>query len=63
MNKKGQGKIIIFAGVFILFFIIGGIIGSASLPEFPGRFFFSGLIVAIFGTGTGALIIKVIFRH
>jgi len=63
MNKKGQGEIILFALVFIILFFIGGIVGVTSLPEFPGRFFISGLLVGAFGTGTGALIIKVIFHR
>ncbi|MBU2616764.1 MAG: hypothetical protein KKB79_02150 [Nanoarchaeota archaeon] len=58
MNKKGSefnalGKAIIFVGLFF----IGGILGSLSLPEFPGRFFISGLVFASFGMGLGNIII------
>ena len=64
MNKKGQGEeIAVYAVVFLILFFIGGIIGSLSLPEFSGRFFISGLILAIFGTGAGVFIIKVIFHR
>ena len=63
MNKKGQEGIIAFAGIFLILFFIGGIIGSASFPDFPGRFFICGILLAIFGTGAGALIIKVIFHR
>jgi len=62
MNKKGQ-EIIWFAIVFLVLFFIGGILGSLSLPEFSGRFYISGLLFAIFGTGAGALIIKVILNR
>ena len=55
--------IIVYAGVFLILFIIGGIIGSASLPEFPGRFFISGLLFAIFGTGAGVLIINFVMKR
>jgi hypothetical protein len=64
MNKKAQGEeMIVYAGVFLILFFIGGIIGSLSFPEFPGRFFISGLILGAFGTGAGVFIIKVILRH
>ena len=63
MNNKGQGEIVLFALVFVALFFIGGIAGVASLPEFPGRFFISGLIIGAFGTGAGAFIIKVIFHR
>ncbi len=63
MNKKGQGEeIVVYAVVFLGLFFIGGIIGSLSLSEFSGRFFISGLIFAIFGTGAGAFIIKIILH-
>lgn len=64
MNKKSQGEeIVVYAVIFVILFIIGGFVGVISLPEFSGRFFISGLIFAIFGTGAGAFIIKVIFRR
>lgn len=52
-------EIIIFAGVFVALFIIGGTIGCASLPPFQGRFYISGFLFAVFGTGAGYLIIKI----
>jgi len=52
---------IIFAVVFIILFFLGGLVGLFSLPSFPGRFYLSGLVLAIFGTGAGALIVKVVF--
>lgn len=63
MNKKGQGEIVLFAVVFVILFFVGGIAGVASLPQFPGRFFISGLLVGAFGTGAGAFVIKVIFHR
>lgn len=63
MNKKGQGEIIIFATVFIVLFFIFGVLGTIFLPEFPGRFFISGFLGAVFGTGAGALIIKIIMNR
>ena len=64
MNKKGQGEeIVVYAVVFLVLFFIGGFIGSLSLPEFPGRFFISGLAMGAFGTGAGVFIIKVVFHH
>lgn len=54
--------IVIYAAVFMVLFIIGGLIGSASLPPFEGRFFISGFLIAVFGTGAGTLILKVVFR-
>lgn len=63
MNKKGEAEeIIIYAGAFLILFFIGGSVGVLSLPEFYGRFFISGLIVGVFGTGAGAIIIKVILQ-
>lgn len=44
--------------VFLVLVIIGGIIGSLSLPPFEGRFYISGIVFAIFGTGAGTLILK-----
>jgi len=64
MNKKGQGEeIIIYAVVFLVLFFIGGIIGLLSLPEFPGRFFFSGLSISVFGIGAGFVVLNVVLRH
>ena len=64
MNKKGQGaEIVVYAVVFVILFFIGGLIGVMSLPKFEGRFFISGLIFSIFGTGAGAFVIKVIFNR
>ncbi len=63
-NKKAQGgEIVLYAIVFVVFFIIGGIIGSLSLPEFPGRFYVSGLVFSIFGTGAGIFIIKLVMHR
>jgi hypothetical protein len=44
--------------VFLGLVIIGGIIGSLSLPLFEGRFYISGIVLAIFGTGAGTLILS-----
>ena len=44
--------------IFVVLFIIGGLVGVSSLPEFEGRFFITGIIVAIFGTGAGNLKLK-----
>ena len=64
MNKKGfELNVLGYAIVFIVTFIIGGIIGYISLPEFPGRFFISGLIFGAFATGAGSFIMKVIFHR
>ena len=64
MNKNAQGgEIIVYAIVFVVLFFIGGIIGSFSLPEFSGRFYISGLVFSIFGTGAGFVIIKLISHH
>ncbi|MCA9485912.1 MAG: hypothetical protein KC506_03650, partial [Nanoarchaeota archaeon] len=57
MNKKGSefnslGKAVIFIGLFFL----GGIIGHFSLPEFPGRFFISGLVFAVAGMGFSSIV-------
>lgn len=63
MDKKAQGEeIVIYAVVFLVLFFIGGIVGLMSLPEFPGRFFFSGLAVSVFGTGAGFVVLN-IFAH
>jgi len=62
-NKKGQGEeILAYAAVFVILFFIGGLIGSASLPDFSGKFFISGLLFVIFGTGAGTLVIKAVFN-
>jgi hypothetical protein len=53
-----EGDIVLYGIVFLVLFFIGGIIGSASLPSFDGRFFISGIVVAIFGTGAGTLILR-----
>ena len=64
MDKKGQGEeIVVYGVVFLILFFIGGFVGVLSLPEFPGRFFISGLVLGIFGTGAGAFIIKVIVHY
>lgn len=63
INKKGQNEIFRYAVTFIILFIIGGIIGVIFLPHFPGRFYISGLIFGIFGTGAGAVLIKIIFNR
>lgn len=56
-NKKAElnlfGRAIIFIGLFFL----GAVIGLFSLPNFPGRFYISGLVFATFGMGLGKLII------
>ena len=44
--------------VFLGLVIIGGIIGYQSLPPFDGRFYISGIVFAIFGTGAGTLILR-----
>ncbi|MFC1723379.1 hypothetical protein ACFL0V_04520 [Nanoarchaeota archaeon] len=53
--------IIVFAVVFLVLFFVGGIIGIVALPEFPGRFFISGFLISVFGTGAGSLILKATF--
>ena len=53
-----KAQIEIFAIVFVCLFLLGGTIGSLSLPAFAGRFFISGLVFAIFGTGLGKLFIS-----
>lgn len=64
MNKKAQGEeILVFAGVFLILFFVGGLIGAASFPPFAGRFFICGFLLGVFGTGTGAFVLKVIFHH
>jgi hypothetical protein len=59
----GAEEIIVYAIVFVGLFIIGGLIGIASLPVFAGRFFISGFLVAVFGTGAGTLFIKAVVHH
>ena len=55
----GDGNpIVLLAAVFVVLFLIGGVLGSFSLPPFGGRFFISGLVFGAFGTGAGTLIIK-----
>ncbi|OIO64946.1 hypothetical protein AUJ68_04495 [Candidatus Woesearchaeota archaeon CG1_02_57_44] len=62
-NKKGQiEEIIVYAIVFVVLFFVGGIIGSLSLPTFPGMFYISGLVFSIFGTGAGIFIIKLVMH-
>jgi len=61
--KKAQLNILGFALVFVVTFLIGGIIGVASLPEFPGRFFISGLVFGAFATGAGSIIFKYVAHH
>lgn len=63
MNKKGQQEILAYAIIFLILFIIGGVIGVLFLPPFPGRFYISGLIFGIFGTGAGAVLIKIIVNR
>jgi len=64
MNKKGEElNILGYALVFVVMFILGGIIGSISLPEFSGRFFISGLIFGAFATGAGTVVLKFIFNQ
>ena len=58
MNKKGQA-LFEYALVFVVLFFLGGVIGYFSLPEFPGRFYVSGLIFSIFATGAGKLILNI----
>lgn len=54
--------VLINALVFLALLVVGGMIGYLSLPAFQGRFFVSGMLVAIFGTGAGFLILKVLHR-
>ena len=59
MNKKAfELNILGVAVLFLILFFIGGIIGVLLLPEFPGRFYISGLIFGAFGTGAGKLILN-----
>jgi len=55
--------IVILGIVFVVLFLIGGTIGVISLPTFPGRFFISGILTGIFGTGAGTLIISLIHKN
>ena len=55
--KDAEG-ILRYGYVFFVLVIIGGIIGSLSLPPFDGRFYISGIVLAIFGTGAGTLILR-----
>ena len=55
MIRNKKSNILGFAIVFVVLFIIGGIIGFLSLPTFDGRFYISGFLLAVFGTGTGFL--------
>lgn len=64
MNKKGQElNVLGYALVFLVMFMIGGIIGVFSLPEFSGRFFVSGLVFGVFATGAGTIVLKLVFNH
>jgi len=64
MNRKGQGEeIIVYAAIFVILFILGGIVGVLFLPPFSGRFYISGLIFGVFGTGAGAVLIKIIINR
>lgn len=56
-------EIITLGIAFVVLFFIGGIVGVASLPDFQGRFYLSGLVVASFGTGGGSLIIKAVINR
>jgi hypothetical protein len=56
-NKRGELNLLGQAILFVILFIIGGIIGVLALPEFVGRFYISGLIFSIFGLGFGNVII------
>ncbi len=53
--------LITFAAVFVALFFIGGIAGAYCFPQVPGIFYIAGLLFAIFGTGAGSLIIKIIW--
>ncbi|MDD4353100.1 MAG: hypothetical protein PHN56_01445 [Candidatus Nanoarchaeia archaeon] len=55
MNNKSQTEW--FIGV-VCIFLIGGIIGMASLPAFPGRFFVSGVVLSVIAVGGFSIIIK-----
>lgn len=58
MNKKGQElNLLGQALLFVILFLIGGVIGTFSLLEFPGRFYISGLVFAAFALGLGNIII------
>ena len=64
MNKRAyELNILGYAIVFVVTFFIGGIIGSLSLPEFPGRFFISGIVFGAFATGAGSVIIKYVIHR
>jgi len=54
MVKMNKGEMAI---LFLFIFLIGGLIGTLSLPEFSGRFFISGFVIAVFALGFGRLII------
>lgn len=51
-------SVVEYAVVFIGCFLFGGIIGQFALPDFPGKFFISGLVFAIFATGAGFLFLS-----
>ena len=48
--------------VFFVMFILGGSIGMVSMPDFPGRFFITGLLFAIFSTYSGIYLNSVVFK-
>lgn len=58
MNKKGQ-NMLGGAIIFVVLFFFGGILGSASLPVFDGRFFVSGIIFASLGVGIGSVVLHI----
>jgi len=64
-SKSGQSAddFLAYAIIFLMLFVIGGIIGVIFLPSFTGRFYISGLIFGILGTGAGTIIIKIIFKQ
>jgi len=57
MGDTGE-TIIVYGAVFFVLYVVGGIFGCISLPSFDGRFFISGMLFAIFGTGAGTLILR-----
>lgn len=62
MNTRVETNVLAYAIVFVVTFFIGGIIGALSLPEFPGRFYVSGIVFGAFATGAGSIIINKILK-
>jgi uncharacterized membrane protein (UPF0136 family) len=58
-----MSKIVEYAIVFFIMFLIGGTIGYFSFPEIPGIFYIAGLIFGAFATGAGSIIINLVINR